>query len=84
MKPAQTKFPVIDYNYRAAVDELKSRCIARNVRSWQFSREYFDGEARQDFLVDAAVFAATALTVTTAILSAVVAVIRLFQVLPPV
>jgi len=58
-RDANRRFPITDCNYRSlGFSELKTRC-ARIPRSsfTTISREYFNGEARSDFVIETAVFA---------------------------
>jgi hypothetical protein len=58
--------PVTDFNYRPArLEELKTACASGPRRSFgAISRDYFNREARHDFVIEALSFAVmTALTV---------------------
>jgi len=63
------RFPITDCNYRSlGFSELKTRC-ARTRRSsfTTISRDYFNGEARHQFLIETVVFALITITAIPAL-----------------
>jgi hypothetical protein len=68
-RDANRRFPIIDCNYRSVgFSELKTRC-ARIPRSsfTTISRDYFNGEARHDFVIETAGFALIAVAAIPAL-----------------
>jgi len=61
MEAAEYQFT--DYNYHSAFEELSARYVCNRARSfWNIAGDYFQNEARQDFLGEAALWAVLALT----------------------
>jgi hypothetical protein len=56
---ANRRFPITDCNYRSlGFSELKTRCARTPQLSFAaISRDYFNGEARYDFIIETVVFA---------------------------
>jgi hypothetical protein len=68
-RDANRQFPITDCNYRSlGFSELKTRC-ARTPRSsfTTISREYFNGEARHQLLIETVVFALVTITAIPAL-----------------
>lgn len=79
MKPTLTKLPSTDYNYHSvALDGFNGRCAKVSAPSFlNISRDYFENEARHDFVSEAAVFAMIFVTAAVPVVSGVFAVIEL-------
>lgn len=58
-RDANRRFPITDCNYRSlGFSELKTRCAPAPRSSFTtISRDYFNGEARDNFVIETAVFA---------------------------
>jgi len=56
--------PITDYNYHSvAFEESRTHHVRNSARSfWNITGDYFKNEARQDFFVEAALFAVLAVT----------------------
>ena len=70
---------LIDCNYRPmTLDEFRGRCVTtRTPRFWNISAQYFQNEARHDFLVEAVCFAIIIITAAAPLVSAANAVMDL-------
>jgi hypothetical protein len=70
------RFPLIDCNYRPMnLDGYRARCIrTRRPHFQNISAEYFQKEARHDFLVEAVCFVLIIFTVAAPLVSAANAV----------
>ena len=85
MKPISTtvskdsKFPLIDCNYRPmTLDGYRGRCVRPGTSHFcDISDQYFQNEARHDFIVEAICFAVVIITAAVALVSAANAVIEL-------
>ena len=85
MKPISTtvskdsKFPLIDCNYRPmTLDGYRGRCVRLGTSHFcDISDQYFQNEARHDFIVEAICFAVVIITAAVALVSAANAVIEL-------
>jgi hypothetical protein len=52
------KFPLIDWSYQPTISDYHGRCLKLPSPSFQnISRQYFQKEARQDFIAEAISFA---------------------------
>jgi hypothetical protein len=52
------EFPLIEWNYQPRINDYQGRCLKLPTPSFQnISRQYFQREARQDFVVEAISFA---------------------------
>jgi hypothetical protein len=73
------RFPMIDCNYRPmTLDEYPGRCIQTGTpRFRNISSEYFQNEARNDFLKEALCFVVLILTAAVPMVSATNAVAEL-------
>jgi hypothetical protein len=73
------RFPLIDCNYRAmTLDGYRARCVKIGTpRFRNISAEYFQNEARHDFLVEAVCFAIIIITAAAPLVSAANAVVDL-------
>jgi len=73
------RFPLTDCNYRPmTLDGFRGRCVTtRAPRFWNISRQYFENEARRDFLVEAVCFAVVVITAAVPLVSAANAVVEL-------
>jgi hypothetical protein len=73
MKPNQTKFPKIDYNYSALTLAGLNGCCAKRIANAhafrKISDEYFKHEAPHSFAGEGAFFAVMVLTVAFALMS---------------
>jgi hypothetical protein len=76
-------FPVVDFNYQTVdQSEFGSRCVRIPRYSGKFAREYFNSEARRDFVTEAAFFViltATTVPAIAACASALVSLLRAFH-----
>jgi hypothetical protein len=70
---------LIDCNYRPmTLDEFRGRCVTtRTPRFWNISGQYFQNEARHDFLVEAVCFAIVVITAAVSLAGAANAVVDL-------
>ena len=70
------KFPRIDCNYRPmTLDGYRARCVRTGTPHFQnISGEYFQNEARHDFLVEAVCFVVIIITAAAPLVSAANAV----------
>lgn len=70
---------LIDCNYRPmTLDGFRGRCVTtRTPRFWNISGQYFQNEARRDFLVEAVCFAIVVITAAVPLVSAANAVVEL-------
>ena len=73
------RFPLIDCNYRAmTLDGYRARCVKTGTpRFRNISAQYFQNEARHDFLVEAVCFAIIIITAAVPLVSAANAVVDL-------
>ncbi len=71
--------PLIDCNYRPMkLDGYRGRCLRTETpRFWNISADYFQNEARHDFLVEAVCFAVVIITAAVPLVSAANAVVEL-------
>jgi hypothetical protein len=71
--------PLIDCNYRPmTLDGFRGRWVTtRTPRFWNISGQYFQNEARYDFIVEAICFALVIITAAVSLVSAATAVIEL-------
>ncbi|HVD96108.1 MAG TPA: hypothetical protein VNE84_08245 [Candidatus Limnocylindria bacterium] len=87
MKPtsltARARFPFTDYNYHSgAISGYRSRCAKSVEPSFRnISRQYFQKEARRDFVGEAIVFAMLIITATVAVASGAQAAVQLCRAL---
>jgi hypothetical protein len=85
MKPISTtvskhsRFPLIDCNYRPmTLDGYRERCVRPETSPfWNISGQYFQNEARHEFLVEAVCFAGVIITAAVSLVSAANAVVDL-------
>ena len=85
MKPIFTtnrrtaRFPVIEFNYQTVrLDAYRSRCAKPAARSFRnISRQYFQTEARRDFVGEAILFAMLIITAAVPVVSGASAVAEL-------
>jgi hypothetical protein len=85
MKPISTtvskhsRLPLIDCNYRPmTLDGYRGRCVRPATSPfWNISGQYFQNEARHEFLVEAVCFAGVIITAAVSLVSAANAVIDL-------
>jgi hypothetical protein len=78
--PGKSKrFPLIDCNYRPmTLDGYRARCVRTRPPHFQnISGEYFQNEARHDFVVEAVCFALVIITSAVPLVSAANAVVEL-------
>ncbi|HEY7001381.1 MAG TPA: hypothetical protein VH330_06535 [Candidatus Udaeobacter sp.] len=70
---------LIDCNYRPmALDGYRGRCLkTESPRFWNISAQYFQNEARHDFLAEAVCFAVIIITAAVPLVSAANAVVEL-------
>ena len=73
------RFPLIDCNYRSmTLDGYRARCVRPRTPHFQnISGEYFQNEARHDFLVEAVCFVLIIVTAAAPLVSAANAVVDL-------
>jgi hypothetical protein len=77
------QFPIVDYHYHAAtLGGSSGRCVERSKSLRDISRDYFDAEANDEFVIEGAVFAALILTAVVPIVSAASAVLELGRAFP--
>ena len=83
MKPtsltALKRFPLTDYNYHSVtISGYRGRCAKSAPPSFRnISRQYFQNEARRDFVCEAVVFAMLIITATVAVASGAQAAVQL-------
>ncbi len=73
------RFPLIDCNYRPmTLDGYRGRCVKTGTpRFWRISGQYFQNEARHDFLAEAVCFAVVIIAAAVPLVSAACAVVDL-------
>jgi hypothetical protein len=73
------RFPLIDCNYRAmTLDGYRGRCVRTGTPHFQnISSQYFQNEARHDFIVEAVCFVIIVITAAMPFVSATNAVVDL-------
>ena len=73
------RFPLIDCNYRPmTLDGYRARCVRTRAPHFQnISGEYFQNEARHDFLVEAVCFVLIVITAAAPLVTAANAVVDL-------
>ena len=77
------KFPFVDYQYQASsLENLTGRCEKLSNSFRDISRDYFDKEENQDFLSNAAIFAALIGSALIPIAASASAMIQLVRTLP--
>jgi hypothetical protein len=77
------KFPFVDYPYQASsLEDLSSRCTKLSNSFRDISRDYFDTEENQDFLSNAAIFAALIGSALIPIVASASAISKLVSTLP--
>ncbi|HZR05397.1 MAG TPA: hypothetical protein VFA61_06180 [Candidatus Udaeobacter sp.] len=71
--------PLIDCNYRPmTLDGFRARCVRPGApRFWNISGQYFQNEARHEFLLEAVCFAIVIITAAVPLVSAANAVVQL-------
>jgi hypothetical protein len=75
------KFPLVDYHYQASsLAKLTSRGAKTSFRD--ISRDYFETEANEDFLSNAAIFGALLASAIVPILAGASAIVELCRSLP--
>ena len=64
------RFPVTDYNYQSVtLRDFKPSCAGSSRPTFDLiSRDYFNAEARRNFIVEAVIFAAVAVTTVPAVI----------------
>lgn len=84
-KSKSKSFPLIDCNYRPmTLDGYRARCVRTRRPDFQhISREYFQNEARHDFLVEAVCFVLIIITAAAPLVSAANAVVDLCRAFSP-
>jgi hypothetical protein len=77
------KFPFVEYNYQASsLEDLTGRCAKLSNSFRDISRDYFDVEDNNDFLSNAAIFAALIVSALVPIVASASEMIHLVRVLP--
>jgi hypothetical protein len=77
------QFPLVDYHYHAAtLSGSSSPCVERSKSLRDISRDYFDSEANEHFISEAALFTTLILTVVVPIITSASAVLGLMRTLP--
>ena len=77
------KFPFVDYQYQnSSLENLTGRCEKLSNSFRDISRDYFDKEENQDFLSNAAIFAALIGSALIPIAASASAMIQLVRTLP--
>ncbi len=77
------KFPFVDYQYQtSSLENLTGRCEKLSNSFRDISRDYFDREENQDFLSNAAIFAALIGSALIPIAASASAMIQLVRTLP--
>jgi hypothetical protein len=75
----RNRAPLTDCNYRpVTLDGFRGRCVTtRTTPFWNISGDYFQKEARNDFLAEAVCFAIVVITAAVPLVSAANAVVEL-------
>jgi hypothetical protein len=75
----QERFPLIECNYQSAtLSDYRGHCVKRPAPSFRnISRQYFQKEARHDFVGEAILFAMLVVTAALPIISGAYAVVEL-------
>jgi hypothetical protein len=77
------KFPLVDYHYHATtLGGSSGRCVKPSKSLRDISRDYFDREANEHFISEAALFTTLILTVVVPIISSASAMVGLLRTLP--
>ena len=77
------KFPFVDYQYQASsLENLSGRCEKLSHSFRDISRDYFDSEDNNDFVSNAAIFAALIASALVPIVASASAMIHVVRVLP--
>jgi hypothetical protein len=77
------KFPFVNYDYQASsLEDLAGRCTKLSNSFRDISRDYFDTEENQDFLSNAAIFAALIASALIPIAASASAMVQLVRTLP--
>ncbi len=73
------RFPIVDCNYRPmTLDGYRARCVRTEAPHFQnISGEYFQNEARHDFLLEAVCFILIIVTAVAPLVSAATAMVDL-------
>jgi hypothetical protein len=77
----EKRFPLIDCNYRSAMfGGYRSRCAKSTSPSFRdISHQYFQNEARNDFVGEAILFAMLSVTAAVPLVSGAYAIIQLYR-----
>lgn len=80
-RPRHSRGPITDYSFHPiGISGYSAHCSGTAPASFRRATlEYFKGEARNDFLVEAGVFAAMMLTVAVPLLNGIQAVLHLIR-----
>lgn len=89
MKPSQNtrtraqKFPLVEYCYhKPTLNPSSAPCVKKSNSLRDISRDYFDGEAKREFVTEAAVAGTLIVMAIMPIMAGVFAVAHLLHVLP--
>jgi hypothetical protein len=82
-QPKARKFPLVEYHYHAsALSGASAPCKTRSKSLRDISRDYFDSEAKHDFLSEAAAYLTLVLSTVVPVVTGASAVAELFRTLP--
>jgi hypothetical protein len=82
-QPDARKFPLVEYHYHAqTLSSSSARCTKTSKSLRDISRDYFDAEAKHDFLSEAAMFTALVLMSIVPVVTGASGVLELFRTLP--
>ena len=77
------KFPLVDYHYQAStLTGSSAPCIKTSKSLRDISRDFFDAEAKRDFLSEAAIFSTLVAMLIVPVVTGASAVLELFRTLP--
>ena len=77
------KFPLVDYHYQApTLSGSSAPCIKTSNSLRDISRDFFDAEAKRDFLSEAAIFSTLVAMLIVPVVTGASAVLELFRTLP--
>jgi hypothetical protein len=82
-RPGAQKFPLVDYCYHAPMlNPSSAPCVKKSNSLRDISREYFDAEAKREFVSEAAVAGTLIVMAIVPIMAGMSAVFQLLRTLP--
>ena len=82
-RPGAQKVPLVDYCYHAPMlNPSSAPCVKRSNSLRDISRDYFDAEAKREFVTEAAVAGTLIVMAIVPIMAGMAAVVQLLRTLP--